>query len=223
MSSEKRRISRVVPVLLVLIIVFVIFICYGKYIARLVSVVFFYKGCEIMVAQEYCSPLDAARFKSVINNSDHFSNLYISYSSPLGFLGVYGKLPYYGFNFSISDIQNYEGELLTSRINRQSNAYSHKFTPSEMQVIFDYVSQNSEYFFNNREYEGKYPPPVLLTMLSEPLCSGSYVFSLKIGEPNKEEELWAIHKCMNEYPAPDHPLYGLFQMLDNDFITKFTE
>lgn len=222
MVPEKKRTFRVVPVLLILVIGLTLLIYFKGPIARAISI-FSYRGNIIKVAQEYCSPLDASRFKSVISNTDHFSSLYISYSNPLGFLSVYAKSPTYGFNFSISDIQYYEGELLTSRVNRQSNAYSHKFTISEMQAIFDHLSQNSEYFFNNEEYEGKYPPPVLLTMLSEPLCSGSYVFSLQVGEPNKEEEMWAIHKCIDEYPVPDHPLYGLFEMLENDFSTKFLE
>ena len=177
---------------------------------------------EIRSIQEYYYPLTAEKFNAIINNTDHISGIVIYYSFSGALLSFAVNSPNRDNQFS--DINNYQGELLKkSGSPLQSNAFSHDFSVSEIQDIIDYLSQNSAYFFNGEEFEGKYPPRVLAISIFKPVCSGKYAFSLQITKPNQSEEEWTIQKCVDEYPAEGTPLYGLFQMLENDFITQFEE
>jgi len=177
---------------------------------------------EIHFIQEYYSPLDVTTFNEILNDTQNFCGILIYYSKPWASLSIpdnNGSL-----DNLFSDINSYQGELLqTSGTPLQSNAYAHNFTASEVQDIYDYLLQNSDYFFNGEEYEGIYPPPIEAITIFNPVCSDEYkyAFILHISQPNQMVESWTIHKCVDEYPYPDHPLYDLFEMLENDFIPQF--
>jgi hypothetical protein len=177
---------------------------------------------EIHFIQEYYTPLDLATFNAILNDTQNISGIGIYYSKPWAILSI--PVNNGSLDNLFSEINSYQGELLqTSGTPLQSDAYSHDFSASEIQDIFDYLLQNSDYFFNGEEYEGIYPPPIEAITIFEPVCSGEYAFSLHIGFPNQMVESWTIHKCIDEYPYPDHPLYVLFEMLENDFIPQFEE
>jgi len=174
---------------------------------------------EIHFTLEYHSPLDAQRFNAVINDTQHFSDIGIWYSKPWALFRC-GAGKYMG-NLTLSEINDYQGELLqTSGTPLQSTADTHDFSAMEVQDIFNYLSQNSDYFFYGEEYEGIYPPAVEAYSSWTPLCSDQYIFSLQISEPNQSDHLWTINKCVDEV-YPDHPLYGLFELLEDDFISQF--
>jgi len=175
---------------------------------------------EIHFIQEYYTPLDSATFNAVLNDTQNFCGILIYYDKPWASLSIPDNNGSWDNLFS--DINSYQGELLqTSGTPLQSAAYSHNFSASEVQAIFDILSQNSDYFFNGLEYEGMYPPPIEAITIFDPVCSGEYAFSLLISFPNQLAESWTIHKCVDEYPYPDHPLYALFEMFENDFIPQF--
>jgi len=176
---------------------------------------------EIHFIQEYYTPLDAARFNEILNDTQNFAGILIDYGKPWARLSF--SAGEYNGNLLLSSVNEFQGELLqTSGTPLQSNAYTHNFSASEVQDIFDYLLQNSDYFFNGAEYEGIYPPPIEAITAYEPVCSGEYEFTLHIQEPNQVENNWTIHKCVDEYPGgPDDPLYLLFEMFENDFIPQF--
>lgn len=210
--------------------------CVCQFILILAIGIFIISGCQknierinlknssvenvIKFTLEYHSPLDAARFSAIINDTQHISGIGISYRKPWAlFQCSYGE---YKGNFLLSTINDYQGELLqTSGTPLQTTADTLDFSASEVQDIFDYLSQNSDYFFNGEEYEGIYPPPVEVYSSWTPLCSEQYIFCLQIGEPNEFDTSWTINKCVDEYPSPDSPLYGLFELLEDDFISQF--
>jgi hypothetical protein len=179
----------------------------------------------------YYSPLTYENFSAIHNNNDEFKAFVISYMSKSNFdlngvakdrdslLIQYiktknpdhlnGEVTYKGDLETINESMNTMNELFLKR----------EFTPQEVEAIYKYImdEDNRDFFFDGSEYKGQDPYISPLAFI----CDGNYRFSLSIQNPNDRQSSWAIHKCVDEYPAPDHPLYGLFQILENDFISKF--
>lgn len=130
-------------------------------------------------------------------------------------------------NFSFPSTAEFEGglyKLTEIEGSLTEKTGKHNFTPSEVSNILDYVSsiENRDYFFNGEEFIGKDIPYVIASLFPD---SKKYNFSIMFYKPETESdnECWAIFKCVDEYPEEGTPLYGLFQLLENDFITQFEE
>jgi hypothetical protein len=176
---------------------------------------------------EIYSPLTLAKFTAIHNGTDNFADITIVYSKhpvdgDLSNLGIDAGLPYW--NIAINDVESYSGSLnewLDNELPYEYNYYEHNFTPTEVEEIYSYLENHGDYFFNNEEYEGIYPPPVESKGGPRPVCFDErYTFSLIFSEPGKRKESWAIHKCVDEL-YPDHPMFGLAQLLEDDFISQF--
>lgn len=97
------------------------------------------------------------------------------------------------------------------------------FTKAEVDSILDYIENNPVYFFNHEEFDGA--DEYLSRFWG--ICYDVYTFSIsiiKLERPPEDEHYyyaWGITKCAEEYPEPDHALYELFEMLEDDFISQF--
>jgi hypothetical protein len=192
-------------------------------------------GDEMPEYSSLFTPLTEQKFQDVRDADDQFTDIYIVWDRRLnpdsrGIPQLICRLYLYAGNMlnlnSYDLVDNYEGNYITDDDTIPlTNEINHIFTKLEIDSIFDYLELNADYFFNNAEYNGA------ATHLSsgEMMCNGNYTFTLMIGDPlflnNSWQEQyypsWAISKCIDEYPAPEHPLYGLFQILENDFIDEF--
>lgn len=170
------------------------------------------------------SPLTFDKFNDVMNGIDSLTSIHFghsNYQDDILHLDIVAGLH---FPSLFEDYLDYHGVIRqTIRSPREFRYYEREFTPNEVEAVYDYLIDNSAYFFNNEEFDGIYPPPIPSIGGTYVFCSGKYDFSLEISDPDEPFEVWAIAKCVDEYPAPDHPLYALFEMLEDDFIDQFTE
>ena len=121
-------------------------------------------------------------------------------------------------NLTLGSIQVYDGDLDRRTINPIDDSYLRKqFAESEVQEIFNYLGNNNVYFFSGSEYQGHSQ----IQTTSRFFCREDYAFALIFYAPLNPLAAWSIQKCLDEYPAPDHPLYGLFQLLEEHFISQF--
>ena len=179
---------------------------------------------------KYYSPLTYETLSSIRNGSLNYSSFTIYYKSTgTGYNKQFFTINYGNIlgDFTFSSVPNFKSEfnnMVEESGQMVDKFYKHEFTNMEVSAIFDYIStlENRTYFFNGDEYTGlEIPYPH--ASISPP--NKRFNFSLIFGEPQTGENHadWAIFKCVDEYPAEGTPLYGLFQMLENDFITQFEE
>ncbi|MFH1515592.1 MAG: hypothetical protein ABIG42_09055, partial [bacterium] len=181
------------------------------------------------------TPLTHAKFQDIRNNVDLFTAVNISYKKSVNpdqnghnqFLSRFYLDA--GDNFSsgyYNDISEYEGTLVyRDRTVPIEEEKLHVFSKDDVDAIFDYLAINQEYFFDGAEYEGL-DIPYLSDGIN--ICNENYTFTFSFSDPYFLEEAfqeqyfpaWAISKCVDEV-YPDSPLYGLFQILENDFISQF--
>ena len=180
--------------------------------------------------QSYYSSLTYDTLSSIRNGSLNFSSFTIYYKSTgVGYNKQFFIINYGNIlgDFTFSSVPNFKSEfnnMVEESGQMVDKFYKHEFTNMEVSAILDYIStpENRTYFFNGDEYEGlEIPYPH--ASISPP--NKRFNFSLIFGEPQTGENYadWAIFKCVDEYPAPGTPLYGLYQMIENDFITQFEE
>ena len=181
------------------------------------------------------SPLTQQKVNDIRNAGSNFTDFEIFYykaynfdesGQPLEIQKVHFRS---GDSFKVTtfnDISVFEGDL--SHYDRSLPLMTEKtasFSKAEIETILNYLNANASYFFNHDEYNGQ--PEYLASF--DLMCRGNYEFALEIGDPIYFDQswhdpyfpAWAISKCVDEYPAPEHPLYGLFQILENDFIDEF--
>ncbi|MFH1515945.1 MAG: hypothetical protein ABIG42_10860 [bacterium] len=167
------------------------------------------------------SPLTHEKYLDLINGNDQMSQFIVDHfnasSSVTKVLNFAAGRVDQSNNFNTFD--DFEGNYSWNSANPPSHEnLNMNFTSEDMQPILDYIDANHEYFFDGSEYGGQ---PVVESLPTIRVCQGKCLFALGFFEPNSYERVWAITKCVDEYPAPDHPLYGLFQLLENDFIPQF--
>jgi hypothetical protein len=177
--------------------------------------------------QRIYSPLEYAKYTTILQNNLSFSQILIQYTHDYNWqyeiLTINAELVHK--NYTYSEITNYKGErsLITYGLNQNESSTSKtNFTAEEVAEIYNYLinEDNRDYFFNGCEYTGFYPPPVESCGGTLPLCKNKYNLSLIITQPDKQKEAWAIHKCVDAL-EPGHPMTGLVQLLEEDFISKF--
>jgi hypothetical protein len=175
-------------------------------------------------------PLTKEILDGIRSGSNNISHLYSRYSTFTNvsdtqiFNMVYGN---YNGNFNFSDITEFDAHLyqfVKTMETFNERSLDHVFTASDVDSILTYISSpaNRDYFFNAEEFSGLDIP-----YANASICPNQkkYNFSLIFFKPETglNRECWAIFKCVDEYPEEGTPLYGLFQMLENDFITQFEE
>jgi hypothetical protein len=173
------------------------------------------------------SPLTFQKYTAIINSSEIMSDIHIWYferetgteknltiSGGLTSLDTYfSSIESFSVHYSRSDTTTSPpSTVVDSRIN---------FSQQDMQELLNYISLNNEYIFNSEEYEG-----LTIPIESEPsinICNDNFSFAMGFFDPGNHTNVWAITKCMDERPQEGHPLYGLIQILERDFISKFEE
>ncbi len=185
-------------------------------------------------AFEY-TPLTFQKLQNIRNGSDNFNQIEIVYSSrtnpgqngPTQIKKLYltAGEPLNTFDYTM--INEYKGGYVhIDRTIPLTTDYHRTFSKSEVDSILDYIENNSVYFFNHDEFNGE--ESFLSTGYH--ICHGVYMFSISIVKPEflsgswQEQYFpaWGISKCADEYPGgPDDPLYGLFERLEDDFISQF--
>jgi hypothetical protein len=182
--------------------------------------------CDINQSLALKSPLTYQKFISIINSNEIMSDFKIDYvendSGVIKILSISAGLTTKRIYFS--SIESFYGRYskddttVSPMTNLSSSVY---FNQQEIQELLDYISLNHEYFFNAEEYEG-----LTIPYESEPyirVCKDNFIFALGSCEPGSATNIWAITKCMSERPQEGHPLYGLIQIIERDFISKFEE
>jgi hypothetical protein len=163
------------------------------------------------------SPLTYDKFVSIRSNNDQFAHIGIFYvfASEISDYRLLIQAGNFKTTRLLDSITSYKGSLYDSTIYKHSET---NFTPEEVDLILNYLEyeDNEDYFFDGSEY-----PYYPFESISPIICNGNYKFCLEIIKPNSMKDAWGIHKCVDEYPAPDHPLYGLFQLLEEHFISQF--
>ena len=188
-------------------------------------------GLELIPITLYYSPLTSAKCANLVNGNDSFSQCNIVFRNRLsavrqGFSLGTGNTAQSNY---LSSPAIFKGALREddTTVSPQTYRELHKdFDLTEVQSIFDYIldEDNEDYFFNNEEYDGLSIPYEV--MHHKPVCQGEMLILIEFFEPecfDRDYRNWAIFKCVDEYPAEGTPLYGLFQMIENDFITQFEE
>ncbi|MBU1023391.1 hypothetical protein KKB99_03790 [bacterium] len=180
---------------------------------------------QLVVVDNQYYPLNVELLNDIRNGNFTFSDLYLGYSTftPVSNQQIF-NIGYGNFsgNFNFLDITEFDSGLYQSFHNPTVGYLKHVFTHNEVDSILAFISspENSGYFFNAEEYNGLDIP-----YLNASICPNdrNFNFSLIFFKPETypNQECWAIFKCVDEYPSPEHPLYDLFQMLENDFISQF--
>ena len=115
-------------------------------------------------------------------------------------------------------IVSYDASLNTySSYSEEHCYYENILLPNQLESLFTYLEQYSDFFFNNEEFEG-----LELPYLTEDLYfdAKNYDFALDIYDPSSLNGPWLsynINKSQDDLP-PDSELYGLFQILENDIV-----
>jgi len=101
------------------------------------------------------------------------------------------------------------------------------FSKEEVDEIFNYLDANNGYFFNGEEFEELDDPYITNTITMD---WTDHTFTLiipntEVLDPSFQESYvpaWAINKCIDEVDLyPDHTLSGLFDLLEDNFISQF--
>ena len=170
-------------------------------------------------------PLTYEKFQAIRNNNDQFSCINIAYISKdsTKWSRLYLPAGDMGSTRYFSSLTKIEGGLSVELFNApppRHHGYDKTFTISDLNSILDYLAENSDYFFNGDEYSGLNLPVQSTDVL---ICHDNYSFGLAIYEPGSATNAWGIHKCVHDPPGNDSPLHDLFEMLDDDFVSQFTE
>jgi hypothetical protein len=188
------------------------------------------KSQTAVIEENKYYPLTESILNEIRNGNQNHSLFNLEYETStnemdrLSFGFGYGNLR---GDYSFPSTSEFEGGLY--RLIDVEGSLSEKtdkksFTFKEVSNLLDYISsnENKSYFFSGEEYDGKDIP--YQSALSYPDVK-KYNLSIMFYKPKTDQnnECWAIFKCVDEYPAQGTPLYGLFQMLENDFITQFEE
>jgi hypothetical protein len=172
------------------------------------------------------------KFQNIRNNNDSFREITIQYdyflkenasgrNDEIRFFSLDGGSRNWDPKY-FSSISEYKGSLyhVDDTIHLEEG-FSKDFTCSEVEDIYIYMDTYHDYFFNHEEYFGE----ETVESDTRHMTSYNYIFTLYIfpanAMTNEYDPCWVIEKGIDKYPSPDHILYGLFQMLENDFISQF--
>ena len=180
---------------------------------------------EVNLPDNNHSPLAYDKYIALKSNTDTFSEMMLiydknnnNYHEDLTIIAGNLTLAFY-----LDQIEVFEGHLGIRdwrTIPGTSEGYDRSFNIQDLALVFDYLEQHHDYFFDGAEYIGLEIPFVTpRTCICD--LERNYKFSLLFFEPNGIDHCWSIHKCVDEYPSPEHPLYGLFQLLEEHFISQF--
>ena len=179
-------------------------------------------------------PLSEAKLNEITTSACNFSDIEILYDIgenilPNGVAQTFKGLSISGGSLystrTYSSVETLKGEYaVEDAITGQNTMEIHTFTDAEVSAIYDYLSDYPAYFFNQEEFTGKTIP--YLTSNSFLFENKYYRFSINIYGPHEDKPpdywpVWTICKCVDEYPEQGTPLYGLFQIFENDFIDEF--
>jgi len=189
---------------------------------------------------KYYSPLTKSTYNNIIDNKQMFDQLFIGYVKQYDFDQKGRAIRIEGLRIEPKDVKI---GIEFNSINEYSAIYEKKyrdlphgpdnykekkkvFSKNEIDIILNYLERNSDYFFNNKEFEGVNFPLETIVSPNLPSCEHyHYAFSLTIFEPSINDRsrlnhAWVIVKCADK---PDPVLQGLIDIFENNFISKFEE
>jgi hypothetical protein len=173
-------------------------------------------------------PLTYEKFQAIMNSLDTFSSFDMCYSKDSNFSQegeplLLRSLDLQGGGYLeehlFSEIEQFRGDY--DRSNEQVNPPEYIFqqqnfpTSQVQQMIFEYLEENNNYFFDGSEYNGLQIPFV---SESVHILSGNICFSLSIYEPNNNQYAWTISKCTDN---PDPIFQGLAVIIETSFMSVF--
>ena len=95
------------------------------------------------------------------------------------------------------------------------------FTPAQLELIYNYLDADQsriDYFFSNEEFMGLDDPHD--SQLGDVL-DRYFGFTLAFYKPDSDYYIWAISKCVDDYPEQGTPLHGLFEIIEDNFMSQF--
>jgi hypothetical protein len=175
-------------------------------------------------------PLTYNNYTSIRNNQESFSTLiieieketddpFVRYVSHFHCKQLAGSHHY-------SDCTVFKGVLTSLKEPYGPDAdcyYEVEFDGEEMEEILSYLEANHEYFFNNEEFNGLDIPFIVQRNYID---AKNYNFRLYVHEPNPSMEDNFHIKLINKYTdelVPETPLYGLFQIWEDQFLYKLLQ
>jgi len=176
-------------------------------------------------------PLTYEKYLNLKNNIDQFSCINIFYTKTIDQDSE--PPPQYFIIFDLdagssrkgrylSSITEYKGEYQLQDYDIHKHEMKQRgFSPEDVEMIFDYLETNNEYFFNaeNDEFNGLDIPYVTDSRCMNPK---NYCFTLAFYDPNdtslKHDRAWVISESANE---PTEIFQGLINLLENNLISQF--
>jgi len=201
-----------------------------------------YRGGEQSVMKlphKYYSPLTLSRFNDIINNKQMFDSFYMGLGKqyncdqegePVRVEGIviqqkgpYGK-PFDSINDYIAVFSKQYEDLPQEPDNYKNKRK--EFSKNDVEIILAYLKNNSDYFFNNEEFQGisiPYEVPTDGDYLCAKRKACQYVFLLEFFEPSANGKdrgnyAWVICKCQEK---PDIVFQGIIDIFEKKFISKF--
>ena len=177
------------------------------------------------VTTQNLSPLTHEMFLNIRNNITPFSFLYLVYQKDDGYYVTQFQITAGSISnaYYMNSFETFLGGIIkfhNNPITFEKHEHGKPFTYDDVSLILNYLEQNNEYFFDGSEFSGL---PIPYESTKPSVCMLNYNFILSFDDIDDGKDCWGIYKCLDEYPAPDHPLYALFQLLEEHFISQFEE
>jgi len=195
---------------------------------------------KMKLAHQYYSPLTFSMYNDIINNKQIFSRFSIGYikqynhdqiGNPQRVENIMIKPKDAKVNITFDSIIDYN-VTFTKRYDdmpREPDNYKEtkkEFSKDDVEIILTYLKNNSDYFFDNKEFQGvKFPYDITNDPYLFFRRSCQNIFILHFYEPTQIDKsrgryAWVICKCQEE---PDTIFQGLIDIFEKDFISKFEE
>lgn len=177
---------------------------------------------------KFYAPLTFKKLESICNGSQIFSEMEVYYMSSVD--GVNMQIISVDRNetreelvFAYDNLYKGTLETITEGTNKYQRAYYQKdFSDNEINKILEYISaeDNRAFFLGKDDCKGL---ARLRQIVSIRPPEKNYNFSLVfwVRRTRGNPGAWAIFQNVDKYPDKGTPLFGLYEMLQNDFCHKF--
>lgn len=177
---------------------------------------------------KFYAPLTFKKLESICKGSQIFSEMEVYYMSSVD-----------GVNMQIISVERNETreelvfaydnlfkgtlETITEQKDKfQRNYYQNEFSDNEINRILEYISapENRVFFLGKDDCKGM---ERLRQIVSIRPPEKNYNFSLVfwVRRSRGNPGAWAIYQNVDKYPDEGTPLFGLYEMLENDFCHQF--
>lgn len=178
---------------------------------------------KFLEVKDRISPLTYEIFLDIKNNITPFSFIYLVYQQNDGYYITQFQIPTGNISntYYMNSFETFSGGLIkfhNDPTTIEKNEHGKQFSFDDVFLIINYLAQNHEYFFDGSEFSGL---PIPYESTISDICNSNFNFILTFTDTDDGKDIWGIFKCLDEYPSPEHPLYGLFQILEEHFISQF--